>query len=399
MNDDWIFLSLGVFLFLAVLFASPLTQLVHSFSDQGAAVLLVPSITTEDLHMKSRDAITFGDEKIKVLIVPGHEKSGGGTQFGDFREYDANIELGEYLYDYLRSHRLYDPFLAQDEDGWHPILKKYFDDEREEILTFREEQRQQMHNAVELGLIDIHHGVEHVSAPSDTALHLYGINKWASEEGYDIVLHIHFNDYAGRRHGQVGEHVGVAVYVPESQYSNAIASQDVAKHVFTSLQSMFPASTLPLESVGVVEDQELIAIGANNSLDPASLLIEYSYIYEPHVIHPEIRSYAFDRMAYLTFRGLQKFFGVPAGELFTTNYIFKDNLSSGEKGSLEVFLLQERLLKEGSYPPLGKTIYDCPLSGNYFECTEEAVSMFQEKYGLDPVGEVGPETREILNRI
>ena len=57
------------------------------------------------------------------------------------------------------------------------------------------------------------------------------------------------------------------------------------------------------------------------------------------------------------------------------------------------------LLKEGVYPPVGKSLSSCPISGVYGNCTYSAVCAFQEKYNLGCVGIVGPKTLEKLNEL
>ncbi|MEX0934898.1 MAG: peptidoglycan-binding domain-containing protein [Candidatus Paceibacterota bacterium] len=401
MKKDIVLSILGIILILAFLAVLPMTRDAFEKTwNQFAATLFVQSVTVEDLKIKSKDALQFDDTSINILIVPGHEKETGGTAFGDLREYDVNIELSKYLHEYLEESELYDSFLAQDENGWHPVLAEYFQEEREDILEFKNEKQAIMGTAVQLGLIDNYRGVGHNFAPTETTIYLYGINKWASENEIDIIIHVHFNDYAERQYGTRGEHMGLAVYVPEDQFSNAIASKEVGEHIFNTLNTRFPRSTLPIESAGVVEDQELIAIGANNSLDPASVLIEYSYIYEPHVTDDEIRPISLKEMAYLTYHGLQSFFDTSIDEVEPeTTYTFTSDMEYGARTDLDTYHLQKVLLKEEMYPPTGRTMHDCPITGNFFSCTETAVKQFQSRHGINTTGYVGPETRKTLNTL
>ena len=149
----------------------------------------------------------------------------------------------------------------------------------------------------------------HNDAPKDVALRLFGINKWANEHKVDIIIHIHFNDSGPRRAGAPGEYNGFTIYTPERQYSNSQASMDIAKRVFKRLSKMFSVSNLPGEDAGVVEDQELIAIGSSNTVDAASLLVEYGYIYEPQFRVPAVRVMVLRELAFQTYLGLADFFG------------------------------------------------------------------------------------------
>jgi N-acetylmuramoyl-L-alanine amidase len=149
--------------------------------------------------------------------------------------------------------------------------------------------------------------VPHAAAPNEMAMRLYSINKWANDNKYDLVLHIHFNDTA--RYNQVypGPYTGFSVYVPHSQFGNARGSQAVGRALVEQLSRIHYPSTLPQESGGLVEDQELIAIGAYNTLKPASVLVEYSYIYEQRVQNPTLRQTTLNDMAEATAVGLESF--------------------------------------------------------------------------------------------
>ncbi len=72
--------------------------------------------------------------------------------------------------------------------------------------------------------------------------------------------------------------------------------------------------------------------------------------------------------------------------------VFKLNLKMGSKNT-EVRLLQTLLQGEGFYPPKQA------VTGNFQQVTRAAVVALQKKYGLVPIGEVGPQTRALLNTI
>ncbi len=149
--------------------------------------------------------------------------------------------------------------------------------------------------------------VYHNTAPSDVATRLYGVNKWASENGVGLTIHLHINDYAGHG-GRAGRYTGYVVYVPDPQYSNATSSAAVARAIAKRLDTTHATSTMPSEAAGVVPDQDLIAVGSNNSADSAAVLIEYGYMYEPQFITPALRAKAVSDYAEETYQGIEDFF-------------------------------------------------------------------------------------------
>ena len=64
---------------------------------------------------------------------------------------------------------------------------------------------------------------------------------------------------------------------------------------------------MPKEDTGVIEDQELIALGSNNSLDGVGMLVEYGYIYEPGIVDISIRNKILDDLAFQTYLGVMDF--------------------------------------------------------------------------------------------
>jgi N-acetylmuramoyl-L-alanine amidase len=157
--------------------------------------------------------------------------------------------------------------------------------------------------------------VFHNSAPRDVALRLYGITKWSSENNIDIIIHIHFNDIPRKNAKKPGDYSGFAIYVPTSKYGNSSTTRAIASKIYQSLSKYNRVSDLPGESTGLVDESELIAIGANNTSDAASMLIEYGYIYEPQFQDPYTRSEAIRHLALQTYLGLQDFFEENNGQL------------------------------------------------------------------------------------
>ncbi len=69
--------------------------------------------------------------------------------------------------------------------------------------------------------------------------------------------------------------------------------------------------------------------------------------------------------------------------------VFSRTLKLGASGS-DVIALQNRLKTEG--------VYESPITGYFGTMTQSAVKKLQAKYGVSPVGIVGPETLRALNR-
>lgn len=375
-----------------------------SFSDVNsfiAGVFFSESVTPEGLKDIYRKA-GRGEDKVRVLIVPGHDDESWGTEFRGVKEADMNVAVGEELARHLSGDPLFEPTLVRTRDGYAEEFQTYFEAERKNVEAFLLDKKQTMRDLVRAGSVHLVEGVIHNSAPSEVALRLYAINKWANEHGIDIVLHLHFNDYPGRPYHRAGRYNGFSLYVPDSQFSNARASRAIARALFEQFGEFYAESNLPIEDSGIVEDQELIAIGSYNTLDPASVLIEYGYIYEQRFLDGAVRERALQELAFQTYRGLNRFFG-KYGELFekypTTllPHTWQKPLAQGGIGNPSVLSLQAALLFEELYPPSGKDKRDCPITGSFGPCTTLAVRSFQERYGLPTSGTVGELTLQKLN--
>jgi hypothetical protein len=251
--------------------------------------------------------------------------------------------------------------------------------------------------------------VEHIAIPSEDTLTLYGINKWARDHNVDIVLHLHFNDYPRRYQRLAGKYSGFSIYIPERQLLNYKSSHAVATSVADRLKKYFPVSDYPPESAGLVEDQDLIAVGAPSSFYGAAMLVEYGYIYEQQFLDPELRPMAIRELAHQTYLGLKNFFEPSFVENFSPNSLTAYNwgkyLRRGFKSDPDVYALQLTLLESGFYPPFDesktnrRSKNDCPINGTFGGCTERALKAFQEKYGISATGFAGPATIQKLNEL
>jgi N-acetylmuramoyl-L-alanine amidase len=358
----------------------------------------------EDLRQK------YNDGQLKILIVAGHDKETIGAEFQGLKEEELTSQLGQELYNYFKKDRKFKAFSIRDKNGdYKNWFLNYLNKDRESIKIFRNYLRRVTDFAFESGLIKERAQVEHNPAADNVSLKLYAINKWANEKDIDIVLHLHFNDDPTRSRLQKGEYSGFAIYAPEAQLPNSEASRDLAKFLKKELSKYVAQSDFPGEAAGVVEDQELIAVGSNASRKSVSLLVEYGYIYEPQFRYKSLRKEVFKELAYQTYSAIKKYFE-PSFVSDTTflPYRWTSFLKKGTRYSVDVLHLQAALLKEGLYPPEGKNLSVCPINGNFLDCTFQAVIAFQEKYRskiLDPfgftrgTGFVGARTLDALNKL
>ncbi|MDP3661384.1 MAG: N-acetylmuramoyl-L-alanine amidase [bacterium] len=272
-----------------------------------AGVFFADSITEGELKEAYVNAVR-GGEKVKILIVPGHDDASWGTEYNGIREADLNMRVGEALAAQFAKNPAHETILLRDRNGYLPAFETYVAEHEATVRAEVVAKKKIMKDLLAAGSVERLQGVQHNKAALPVVLRLYAINQWANENKFQLVLHIHFNDFGGRTARNMNQYSGFAIYVPDGQYSNAKASYAVAETLFAELSSVFKKSNLPKEDAGIVPDQSLIAIGAYNTLDAASVLIEYAYIYEAPLRTPAGRKEAIERYADTTFRGVERFF-------------------------------------------------------------------------------------------
>lgn len=286
-------------------FRSNLNPYFTKIKNQAAAFFAM-GISVDDL-VRKYVGVGGDEQKIKILLVAGHEPNYGGAEYKGLKERDLNLLLSEKIKEALSLNKKFEVITARDENGWNPDLEKYVKKNKTSIMTWVAGLKKQMSKLVSAKkLTKVSAKMGHAVASANTTAFLYGINKWANENKVDIAIHLHFNDnpkYKGQPNYE-----GFSIYVPESQYSNATSSKVLALDLENELTKIQKISTMEEESAGVIEDQELIALGRYNSADALSVLIEYAYIYENFMQNARLRNSYIDNAAIFTAQAVNKFF-------------------------------------------------------------------------------------------
>lgn len=372
--------------------------------DQVAAVIIHNPRTVAGLQQKYAADAAKGTAKIHILLVPGHEPGYGGAEYASLKERTMTVDVADQLATFLSANAKYDVVVARDKDQWNPIFQTYFKKEWDTIIQWQKEYRQASLRKIDASPSLPPPKVLHNKAPNDVAYRLYGLTKWSNENAVDIAIHIHFNDYPGHSSTGPGEYTGFAIYSPEKQYANGTTTRAIAQAIFKRLSRYNPVSDLPAESDGIVEERELIAIGANDTADAASLLIEYGYIYESQFTNPAAYQIAIQDLAFQTYLGLEDFFNPKGSSSLAAVYdtlvlphTWRSALPETSAQVADVYALQTALLMDGVYPPKDKSKNDCPRTGKIGPCTKTSVEAFQKKYGIEEKG-VGEKTIQMLNK-
>lgn len=247
------------------------------------------------------------NEKVKILIVPGHEPNAGGAdEFKKIKERDLNLQLSLLLRNDLSQDQKLDVILARDENGWNTDLENYVMTSSSTIMKWVAEMKSDMLAKVDTGemkLIDPN--MKHNPATSSAVLYLYGTNKWLNENDFDLVLHIHFNNNP-KINGKPN-YRGYCMYIPEHQYSNSSSSRIFANYINEEISKIHKPSNMPQEKDLIIEDQQLIATGNYDTLKIPSVVVEYAYIYEPMMKDETTRNKFIETAASSTATAIENF--------------------------------------------------------------------------------------------
>lgn len=245
---------------------------------------------------------------IRILLVAGHEPTYGGAEYHTLKERTMALTVSQYLKNYFVDNPNFEMVTVRDTNGWNPIFSDYFAHNATATKNFYLTHMAAMADKVASGEVTPVVGVPHNKAPEEVALHLYAMSKWANEQHIDLIIHLHFNDAPRPDVSVPGPYSGIALYVPERQYGNAGPSLAIAKTIFPYLLTLSGTSTLPTERGGIIEDQELIALGKYNTLTVPSLLIEYGYIYENKFQNPVTLDNVLKNYAAVTYQGVADYY-------------------------------------------------------------------------------------------
>jgi len=268
-----------------------------------ASIIFPEKVTPEMLRQKYKN----GD--VKILLVPGHDKNSYGAQYRGVTEESLNSKVGYHLYNYFFSDPKFSPFITRTYEGeYQQWFTSYIEGDKNAIKSWRDKLKSIMKSFLKTGAVTKNTKVFHNPAADNASLNLYAINKWANENNIDVVLHLHFNDYPGRRYDLPGKYSGFSIYIPENQLPNYKVSQEIGESIKKQLSTIISPSNFPKEKDTIIEDQELIAVGSNASRDGASILMEYGYIYEDMIYNKTKREQTLINLAYQTYLGIKNYF-------------------------------------------------------------------------------------------
>jgi len=238
-----------------------------------------------------------------ILVIPGHEPKAGGGSYKNIYERDLAVDIANKIFETLSKDSEYKVTVARDENDWNPILKEYFQTQKQAIINFKTKCQQDTKALMASGKMKYVPNMGfHADASQEMSVRLYGMNKWANENDIDLVLNLHFNDEQRPNINTPGDLSGFVIFVPESQMKNSQASKLAAQDIFDQLKSVESPQVNYL-----LEDQSLIALGASGTMDAPSLLIEYAYIFEKKLRTDTDRLKTLDEFAQQTVLGIKKY--------------------------------------------------------------------------------------------
>lgn len=244
----------------------------------------------------------------KVLIVPGHDPHDGGAKYKDIYERDLVAIIAEKIAKKLGGEKGYNVIVTRTQTSWNPIFTDYFDAHEKDILVFKNTSQAQDRAALSLGKKKyVPDQAFHANVTKEMAIKLYGINKWADENGIDLILNLHFNDSERKNMNSPGSYSGYTIFIPEKQLKNSLSSRLVAQNIYSELSKFFKPEVIGSQKDSILEDQSLIALGASDTLTMPSVLIEYGYIYEKNLRKETERADTLDKMATQTVAGIMQY--------------------------------------------------------------------------------------------
>jgi hypothetical protein len=120
-------------------------------------------------------------EKIKILVIPGHDQKYSGAYWNGRSEQDLNLQLANQIRDELRKDPQLEVVVTRDERGYIPEIQNYFENNQTSIERFIESHKKATNDSVESGDISLTRQVPHHDAAPTVAYQLYAVNKWAAD--------------------------------------------------------------------------------------------------------------------------------------------------------------------------------------------------------------------------
>jgi len=243
-------------------------------------------------------------ETFNILVVPGHNTKDGGGNFKTVYERDLVAAIGTKISDRFNEDPKFKAIVTRSADAWNPIFDKYFEDEKQAIIDWKNERQKESKALMAEGKIKyVPDMAFHSEVTPEVSVKLYGMNKWANDNDIDLIVNLHFNDSIRTPMSVPGGFKGFTIFIPESQMKNHTSSEAAAQYVFDELKKIEPP-----ELDNLLEDQSLISLGASGTLNPPSMLIEYAYIYEKNLLTDADREKTIDQMAQQTVLGIRDYF-------------------------------------------------------------------------------------------
>src|ERR1035437_3158554 len=176
---------------------------------------------------------------IKILLVPGHDNEVWGAQYGNLKEADMNLFLATLIFNILKQDKRFEVYITRDSNGYTKEFADYFNNHQADIASFLANAKAGMQKDIDSGKFVQKPNAAHNTASEDIALRLYGFNKWADENKIDAMIHIHFNDIPRPSIWAQGIYRGFTIYMPDSQFVNALGSTNLAKSIFLELHKKY----------------------------------------------------------------------------------------------------------------------------------------------------------------
>src|SRR4051812_30263274 len=109
-----------IFLLVPILIASVLLPSTLTFA-KSKKVVIKDTPTLTELVQKYEKAET-GKEKVRILIVPGHEPDFGGAEYQGVYEREITVETADQLADYLKQNSRFEVIIARSNTEWNDDL-------------------------------------------------------------------------------------------------------------------------------------------------------------------------------------------------------------------------------------------------------------------------------------